>query len=281
MKPKWNLVIDVNRCNGCYNCAIAAKDEYVDNAQEGYFEPMPRHGQPWIDVTQIERGEFPALDVHYVAKMCNHCDDAPCLNAARDGAVTKRADGIVLIDPVKARGQKQIAEACPYGAAFWNEELQTVQHWPFDAHLLDRGWKAPRCVEVCATGAISAVKVTDSEMAARTTAERLQVLGPDYGTRPRVYYRNLERGQFEFIAGTVVELVEERKDCCSQAEVTLVGPDGLKVVSSTDDFGDFRFDGLAQGSGPYRLDIRKNGKSATRDVEDVSKSRFVGSLILS
>jgi tetrathionate reductase subunit B len=25
------LVIDMNRCNGCYNCQIACKDEHVGN----------------------------------------------------------------------------------------------------------------------------------------------------------------------------------------------------------------------------------------------------------
>ena len=56
--------------------------------------------------------------------MCNHCDDAPCMKAAKNGAVRKRADGIVIIDPEKAKGQKKIMQACPYGAIFWNEEKQ-------------------------------------------------------------------------------------------------------------------------------------------------------------
>ena len=101
------------------------------------------------------------MDVAYLPVMCQHCDDAPCIAAAKNGAVTKRPDGIVHIDPVKAKGQKAIADACPYGAVRWNEKLQLPQHWFFDAHLLDRGWAEPRCVTVCATGALKSVKVTD------------------------------------------------------------------------------------------------------------------------
>lgn len=280
MKAKWNLVIDVNRCNGCYNCAIAAKDEYVDNRQPGYFESMPRHGQPWVDVVLKERGEFPALDVHYVAQMCNHCDDAPCIAAAENGAVTKRQDGIVLIDPIKAKGQKQIADACPYGAAFWNEELQTVQHWPFDAHLLDRGYKNPRCVEVCATGAIKAIRITDTEMAKRVEAEGLQVRNPEFGTKPRVYYKNLERGFVEFIAGTVVIERDGVIECAAGATVELQFPNATTLLGEADDFGDFRFDQLDRHSGPYTVVAYLGAARAQAKVETLECSRFVGKLVL-
>ena len=53
----------------------------------------------------------------------------------------KRDDGIVLIDPVKAKGRQDLVDACPYGHIWWNEELKVPQAWPFDAHLLDQGWQ--------------------------------------------------------------------------------------------------------------------------------------------
>jgi Fe-S-cluster-containing dehydrogenase component len=280
MAAKWNLVIDVNRCNGCYNCAIAAKDEYVDNREAGYFEPMPRHGQPWVDVIQKERGDFPALDVHYVPVMCNHCDDAPCVKVARDGAARQRADGIVLIDPVKAKGQKQIAEACPYGAAYWNEDLQTVQHWPFDAHLIDRGWSGPRCVEVCATGAITAAKATDAQMARRVADEALLVRNPEFGTRPRVYYKNLERGHHEFIAGCAVRDHDGITDVVIGAKVRITDTNGAMMDTVTDDFGDFRVDGLTRGSGPYEVVVEHEGATASATVDRLDRSRFVGRMKL-
>ena len=96
--------------------------------------------------------------------MCNHCDDAPCMKAAKNGAITKRADGIVIIDPVKSKGQKQIVDACPYGAISWNEELQIPQAWIFDAHLLDEGWTKTRAEQSCAMGVFQSVKVEDAEM---------------------------------------------------------------------------------------------------------------------
>ena len=77
---------------------------------------------------------MPMIDIAYVPTMCNHCDDAPCMAKGGD-AIKKRDDGIVIIDPVKAKGRKELVEACPYGHIWWNEELQLPQAWPFDAHL--------------------------------------------------------------------------------------------------------------------------------------------------
>ena len=113
---KWNLIVDVAECTNCNNCTLAAMDEYIDNDWPGYSAPMPKHGHRWIDIKQKERGQVPFMDIAYVPTMCNHCDNAPCMKAAGDdGSITKRADGIVLIDPEKAKGRKDLVDACPYG----------------------------------------------------------------------------------------------------------------------------------------------------------------------
>jgi Fe-S-cluster-containing dehydrogenase component len=63
-------------------------------------------------------------------------------------------DGIVIIDPVKAKGQKAIVNSCPYRVIFWNAELEIPQKCTLCAHRLDEGEKQPRCVEACPTGAL-------------------------------------------------------------------------------------------------------------------------------
>jgi len=117
---KWNLLIDVAQCFNCNACAMACHDEYYGNEFPGYAAEMQRQGHRWIDIRRRETGRCPTVEVSYLPVTCNHCDDAPCLKAARDGAVQKRADGIVIIVPEKSRGQKQLVEACPYGAISWN-----------------------------------------------------------------------------------------------------------------------------------------------------------------
>lgn len=252
---KWNLVIDVALCENCGNCSLAAKDELVGNDFPGYSAPHAAQGRGVVHVQRHVRGAAPMVDVAYVPQMCNHCDDAPCVRAGQ-GAVTQRADGIVIIDPVKARGRKDLIESCPYDAIVWNEEQQLPQNWFFDAHLLDAGWVAPRCVGVCPTQAIEAVKISDEAMARRAEAEGLRPLQPELGTRPRVHYRNLHRADQCFIGGSVVAMVDTRMECVADAVVTLSVGDRDHAQTRSDAFGDFRFDGIPAGSGRHLLHIR-------------------------
>ncbi len=178
---KWNMIIDVAECTNCNLCTLAAMDEYVGNDWPGYSAPMPKHGHKWINILQKERGQLPMIDIAYVPTMCNHCDDAPCMKADKTGAIKKRKDGIVLIDPKKAKGQKQLVDACPYGHIWWNEDLQLPQAWTFDAHLIDQGWEQTRGQQSCPTGAMRAIKVEDSEMARLADEQNLEVMKPELG----------------------------------------------------------------------------------------------------
>jgi Fe-S-cluster-containing dehydrogenase component len=253
---KWNLIIDVAECTNCNNCTLATMDEYVGNEWPGVSAPMPRLGHRWIDIKQKERGQAPMVDIAYVPVTCNHCDDAPCLKAGgADGAVKKRPDGIVIIDPVKAKGRKDLVESCPYGAIWWNEELQLPQAWPFDAHLMDQGWNQTRGQQSCPTGAMKAVALEDADMEKMAREQGLEVMKPELRTKPRVYYRNLWRYSTAFIGGSVSRQANGVVDCVEGAKVTL--RQGGKVVAelTTDNYGDFKFDKLPEDSGAYTVEV--------------------------
>ena len=263
---KWNLVIDVPKCFNCNACALTCHDEYYDNDFPGVAASMPRLGHRWIDIRQREIGKFPVVEVSYLPVTCNHCDNPPCMKAARDGAVSKRDDGIVIIDPVKAKGQKQLVDACPYGAIWWNEEKQLPQAWPFDAHLLDAGWRQTRGAQVCPTRAMTAICVEDEEMQRIVREEKLQVLRPELGTKPRVYYKNLDRWNKVFVAGSVAGKIGGMLECVEGAKVTLE-KEGRRVAEAvTDPYGDFRFTGLEEGSGAYRVGI-SDARFAPKSLE--------------
>ena len=218
---KWNLIVDVGLCHNSNNCFLAVADEYQRNEHPGYSAEMPLHGHRWINIKKNERGSAPMVDVAYLPTMCMHCDDAPCISASKNGAVKKRDDGIVIIDPEKAKGQKQLVDSCPYGAIWWNEEKELPQHWNFDAHLIDEGWSAPRADKVCATEAIRAVKVDPAEMEKMVEELELEYLYPEYGTKPRVWYKNLYRYRDCFIAGSVSAETHDIIDCVEGARVSL------------------------------------------------------------
>ena len=131
--------------------------------------------------------------------MCNQCDDAPCISAAENGAISKREDGIVIIDPDKSKGQKQIVDACPYGAIYWNDDLDIPQAWPFDAHLLDSGWQQTKLESVCPTGVFQSLKISDEEMNKIAEKEKLGTLKSDSTARRRVYYKNSHLFETRFI----------------------------------------------------------------------------------
>ncbi len=258
---KWNLIIDVAECNNCNLCTLATMDEYVGNDWPGYAAPMPKHGHKWIDIQQKERGQVPMIDIAYVPVMCNQCDNAPCIKAASGGAITKRDDGIVVIDPQKAKGQKQLVDACPYGHIWWNEELSLPQAWPFDAHLIDQGWQQTRGQQSCPTGAMRAIKVEDAEMERMARADGLEVIWPELGTRPRVYYRNLWRYAKCFIGGTLSAEMNGVRDCVEGAGVRLLKDGACIKETTSDNYGDFKFDRLDENSGRYTIEILARGYS--------------------
>lgn len=263
---KWNMIVDVAECTNCNLCTLAAMDEYVGNEFPGYSAPMPKHGHKWINILQKERGQAPMIDIAYVPTMCNHCDDAPCIKAARNGAIKKRDDGIVLIDPEKAKGQKQLIEACPYGHIWWNEELSLPQAWTFDAHLIDQGWRQTRGQQSCPTGAMRAILVEDAEMARLAREQNLEVMRPELGARPRVYYRNLWRYTTCFIGGTLSADTNGVRDCVEGASVSLRKDDARIRETTSDNYGDFKFDRLDENSGRYTIEISATGR-ANKTIE--------------
>lgn len=274
---KWNMIIDVAECTNCNLCTLATMDEYVDNDWPGYAAPMPKHGHRWIDIRQKERGRTPFIDVAYLPTMCNHCDDAPCLKAAPD-AVSKRDDGIVLIDPEKAKGRRDLVESCPYGHIWWNEERNIPQAWPFDAHLLDAGWDKTRGHQSCPTGAMRAVKIDDEAMAKMAEKEGLEVLKPELGTRPRVWYRNLWRFTTAFIGGSVSAEASGVVDCVEGATVTLTRDGSTIAETATDNYGDFKFDRLEEGSGTYTVEIAVPGRAAKTVTAELGESVYLGEI---
>jgi len=263
---KWNMIIDVAECTNCNLCTLATMDEYVGNEWPGYSKPMPRHGHKWINILQKERGQVPMIDIAYVPTMCNHCDDAPCV-AKAGGAINKRPDGIVLIDPDKAKGRKDLVDACPYGHIWWNEELEVAQAWPFDAHLIDDGWQQTRGHQSCPTGAMRAIALEDADMTRMAREDGLEVMRPELGSKPRVYYRNLWRYSKCFIGGSIAAAASGVIDCVEGATVRLLREGRVVGETTSDNYGDFKFDRLDEGSGKYAVEITANGRTRTVDVE--------------
>lgn len=236
---KYAMAIDLSKCIGCYNCQVACKDEHVYNSFPPIAAEQPAFGHFWMSIEEREQVWNPShIKVTYIPKPCQHCDDAPCVKAASDGAIYKRADGIVIIDPDKAVGQKDLVSSCPYGSIYLNEEKGLPQKCTFCAHLLDDSWQEPRCAQSCPTSCMYFGDVEDPEsrisrFLASTTTESFH---PEYGTAPRVHYAALPKPH---LSGTI--RLADSGECAADVKVTLTDGAGSSRTTVTDCFGDFDF----------------------------------------
>src|SRR3989337_1454198 len=88
------LLIDVDKCIGCYACEIACKQ---DNDL-----PLPSR---WCVVNRIDPREIQSeMHMDLVPVVCMHCDDPACAYFCAPGAIKKRGDGVVTIDEKKCTG---------------------------------------------------------------------------------------------------------------------------------------------------------------------------------
>lgn len=272
---RYGIVVDVTKCNGCYNCFLACKDEHCGNEYPGYAASQPMTGHFWMKIQEKERGKYPKVKVAYTAIPCMHCDNASCVRIAQDGAIYKREDGIVIIDPEKARGQKELLSTCPYRVIYWNEEKQLPQKCTMCAHLLDRGWKEPRCVEACPTGALVFGDLDDpnSEIAKKIASGETEPLHPEYGLNEKVRYIGLPK---RFVAGSVV--FGDIDECAEGVKVTLTG-EGEKKTTFTNNYGDFEFEGLPADK-RYTVKVEEEGYKSQEFEVKTNIDVYLGDIIL-
>ena len=177
----------------------------------------------------------------------------PASTPATPNAIYRRADGIVIIDPEKCRGNQLCIAACPYeNVIYFNDDLNIAQKCTFCAHLLDQGWTETRCSDACPTGAFTFGDEEDPEI--KEKIAQAELLKPELPTRPRVYYLNLPK---KWIAGAVYD--PEADECLEGATVTATNRETGETPSppTTDNYGDFWLKDLADGT--YTLLIEKPG----------------------
>ena len=271
---RYGMVIDVNTCVGCYNCFLTCRDEFAGNDYPGYSAAQPMSGLDWMKVNEIERGQYPHVKVDHVPVTCAHCDSAACVTLDQTGAIYLRADGIVLIDPEKAKGNKGLVGLCPYRQIEWNEELQLAQKCTMCAHLLDKGDPEPRCVESCPSGALVFGDLDDpGSKIAGLVASGTEVLHPEYEMGDKVTYRHLPK---KFVAGTVV--YGDVDEVATGIDVVLTGNAGSQTLK-TNGFGDFEFEDLADAAS-YTVTIEVPGYAPATLTTRTSRDIYLGEIVL-
>ena len=255
------FLMDIAKCNGCHDCQIACKDEFCSQDWMPYSKAQPETGQFWCKVEETVHGSVPKVNITY----------RPVIGAQNDKlaeyapeVLEPRDDGIIVLDPEKCTGRRDIAEK--FDGVFYNEELDTCQGCTGCAHLLDDGWTVPRCVDACPTGAL---RFGDEKDFASELEEAEQL---EEGSR--VYYLNVPK---RWVAGAVYD--PEADEVVIGATVTLESPDGTKLTTRTDDFGDFWFRQIDPAD--YSLTIETDGYlSRTIDANAIEADVNVGEIAL-
>jgi Fe-S-cluster-containing dehydrogenase component len=252
---------------------VACKDEHVANDWSPIAKPQPDTGQFWNKVINLERGTVPKVHVTYHHSLCQHCEDAPCIEACAARAIYRRPDGIVIIDPDRCRGNQLCLEACPYeNVIYFNHDLNIAQKCTFCAHLLDRGWTETRCSDACPTGAFT----FGDEEDLKDIIAKAELLKPELSTKPRVYYLNLPK---KWIAGAVYDPAAD--ECVEGATVECTNTQtGETVAAQSDIYGDFWLRDLPDGT--YDLLIEKKGYLTERlgPIDATSIDQNLGDIAL-
>lgn len=107
---QYAMVIDLRKCVGCGACALACKTE--NNTA------LRNNGQThnWADFIHETSGKFPNTTYRTLPVLCNHCSDAPCIEACpvEPKAMFKTPEGITMHNDERCIGCRACQDACPY-----------------------------------------------------------------------------------------------------------------------------------------------------------------------
>ena len=213
---RWGMLINLKKCVSCYSCVVKCKQEHFLPAR-----------MLWGRLVTAEYGTYPSAAKIAIPVLCNHCEDAKCVQVCPASATEKRQDGIVMIDADKCVGCRSCLIACPYqvrsfytkrgeyfpgqgltefedlGDKLFPHQTGTVVKCNFCLERVDqgivRGFRpgidreaTPACVITCPAKARYFGDLDDplSEISTLIRKYRAFTLRPEFNTKPSVYYAN-------------------------------------------------------------------------------------------
>ncbi|MBW2028436.1 MAG: 4Fe-4S dicluster domain-containing protein [Deltaproteobacteria bacterium] len=211
---RWGMLINLNKCVSCHACVVKCKQEH--------FLPA---GILWGRVLISEEGTYPAAKKLASPVLCNHCEEAACVDVCPAKATQRRDDGIVWVETDKCIGCRYCLVACPYqvrtyysrrkeyypgqgltefeklAESLYPLQTGTVTKCNFCMERIDEGMDrgltpgidreaTPACVIACPAKARYFGDLDDpsSEISVLIRKWQAEPLRSEYGTKPSVYY---------------------------------------------------------------------------------------------
>jgi len=209
---RWGFLVDTHKCVGCGFCVKACKlenevpydapvtrtwvERYVILKDGRMLADTPMGGRDGFTSRRIRDEEFDDSDIakaFFVPKLCNQCENPPCVQVCPVGATYQTKDGVVLVDRTWCIGCGYCIMACPYGVRFFHPVYRVAEKCTFCYHRITKGMKTA-CVQACPFGArkIGNLKDPNDPVTKIITTQRVGVLKDEYGTKPQVYYLGLD-----------------------------------------------------------------------------------------
>jgi Fe-S-cluster-containing dehydrogenase component len=215
---RWVFLVDTYKCVGCGFCVKACKIEnevpYDANVTRTWVERyvITKDGNAHIDSPKGARDGFLTAQIDnnaagmetipeteiakafFVPKLCNQCDNPPCVQVCPVGATYQTADGVVLVDRKWCIGCGYCIMGCPYGVRFFHPVYHVAEKCNFCYHRISQGLKTA-CVDACPFGArkIGNLRDLNDPVTKVIMNERVNVLKEEYGTKPQLFYLGLTR----------------------------------------------------------------------------------------
>mgnify|MGYP000717891567 CR=1 FL=1 len=209
---RWGFLVNTYKCVGCGLCVKACKKEnevpydasvtrtwverYVVTRDDKTHTDSPMGARDGFISPKIREEEINPEEVvkaFFVPKLCNQCENPPCVQVCPVGATYKTGDGVVLVDRNWCIGCGYCIMGCPYGVRFFHPVYKVAEKCNFCYHRITKGMDTA-CVQACPFGArkIGNLKDENDPVTQVILNERVAILKDEYGTKPQVFYIGLD-----------------------------------------------------------------------------------------
>jgi anaerobic dimethyl sulfoxide reductase subunit B len=142
---KYKILFLRDKCIQCHGCEAACKSWRN-------VEP----GVRWRTISEKWTGSYPDTMLSASSKACMHCEKPTCVEACYVGAIEKRSDGIVAVDPDICTGCRECLEACPFNVPEFGFDGK-MQKCDLCDGIINPCIESPPCVLTCPVNALQFV----------------------------------------------------------------------------------------------------------------------------